>query len=96
MDFLMKVFGLVLTLFGIFIIVAAYIRQINNYKFGKTGQGKHSSPAPFIGPIFMIVGISLMQFELSGWIWMLFLLDPDTIVTLISLPEFFKQLSSKR
>jgi hypothetical protein len=96
MDFLMKIIGLALTLLGIFIIFAAYIRQISNYRFRKTGQGKHSSPAPFIGPIFTIVGLSLLQFDLPGWIWILFLIDPDTILTLISMPEFFKQLSSKR
>ena len=95
MSFLTTILGLVLTAFGGFIIVSSYVRQIHNYKVRKTGVGKHSSPAPFVGPIFVIVGLTLMSVKLSGWVWLLFLIDPDTVVIVLSLPLLFKQLSKR-
>lgn len=96
MDFLTKILGLALTAFGGFIIVSAYIRQFHNYKVRKTGVGKHSSPAPFIGPIFVIVGLTLLSVKLSVWVWLLFLIDPDTVVIVLSLPMLIKRLSGNR
>jgi len=90
----MKVIGFALALFGFFIISTAYVRQFNNYKFRKTGQGRHSSPAPFVGPIFTIVGLALMQIDLPGWIWLLFLMDPDSLIIILGLPLLIKQLTS--
>jgi hypothetical protein len=95
MDFIKWILSLAFISFGVFIIVAAYIRQIGNYKNRRTRGGKCSSPAPFIGPIFVMVGLTWLSVDLSAWLLLLFLLDPDTVVVVLGLPWLLKQMISR-
>ncbi len=85
MDFLQTILGLGLLLFGLFIIVCSYIRQVQNHKNRNNPEASYSSPAPFIGPILVIVGLTLVSVELSPWMLLLFLLDPDTVLIVVGL-----------
>lgn len=79
-------------LFGIFIILSNYIRQIKNYQNQNKEDAKYSSPAPFVGPVFVIIGYSALPLEFSNLIFFIIVLDPDTLLILFSLPYFFKGL----
>lgn len=85
MDFLLTILGLGLLAFGSFIIVCSYIRQVQNHKNRDNPKASYSSPAPFIGPIFVIIGLALLSVELSLWMLLLFLLDPDTVMIVFGL-----------
>ncbi len=85
------VFAGVLLLFGLFIVVTNYVRQVANFRDRKK-EGQWSSPAPIIGPLFIIVGYSALPFEFSNWIFLAVVLDPDTVITVIGLPYLIKGL----
>ncbi len=85
MDFLQTILGFGLLLFGSFIIFCSYSRQVLNYKNRHNPKASYSSPAPFIGPIFVIVGLTMLSVELSPWILLVFLLDPDTVMIVAGL-----------
>ena len=89
MEVLRFIFGGVLLLFGIFIVITNYVRQISNFRNRNKG-GHWSSPAPFVGPVFIIVGYAALPIEFSNWIFLAFILDPDTVVTVIGLPFLIK------
>ena len=80
-----------LLLFGLFIVVTNYVRLIANYRNRKK-DGRWSSAAPIVGPLFIIVGCSLLPFEFTNWIFLAFILDPDTVITVIGLPHLIKAL----
>jgi len=82
--------GSVFLLFGLFIVVSNYVRQVSNYRNSKKENGKWSSPAPFVGPIFIIVGYAALPFEFSGWIFLAIVLDPDTFIMIVGLPHLIK------
>ena len=86
MESLSHLFGGALLLFGSFIIVANYVRQITNFRNRNKKNGQWSSPAPFVGPLFIIVGYSMLPFEFSNWMFLVIVLDPDTVITILSLP----------
>ncbi len=90
MELLKHVFGGALLLFGVFIVISNYVRQITNHRNSKKKNGKWSSPAPFVGPIFVVVGYAALPFGFSPWIFLIFVLDPDTLITVIGLPYFIK------
>ena len=56
----------------------SYVRQVTNFRNRKKANGQWSSPAPFVGPIFVVVGYSALPFEYTPWLFLIFLLDPDT------------------
>jgi hypothetical protein len=86
-EMLRLVFASALLLFGLFIVITNYVRQIANFRNRK---GHWSSPAPIVGPLFIIVGYSALPFEFSNWIFLAVVLDPDTVITVISLPYLIK------
>ena len=92
MEWFMYVLSASLLLFGLFIIVSNYIRQITNFKNRNRESAKWSSPAPLVGPIFVIVGYSGLPFEFSNFIFLAIILDPDTLLTILSLPYLIKGL----
>jgi hypothetical protein len=74
--------GTVFLLIGSLIMFAKYVRQISNYR-NRNKQGRRwSSPVPFIGPVLVILG----NFALP------IVFDPDTVVTILSIPYLFKAL----
>ena len=85
MELLRYFFGGALLLFGIFIVISNYVRQFTNYRNSKKKNGKWSSPAPFVGPIFVVVGYAALPFEFTPWIFLICVLDPDTLITIIGL-----------
>ncbi len=91
MEVLRDLFGGVLLLFGIFIVVSNYVRQISNFRNRKK-DGHWSSPAPILGPLFIIIGYSALPIEFSWWIFLAVILDPDTVITVIGLPHLIKAL----
>ncbi len=90
MESLSHIFGGALLLFGSFIFVANYVRQIANFRNRNKKNGHWSSPAPFVGPLFVIVGYSTLPFEFSIWLFLVIVLDPDTVITILSLPYLIK------
>ena len=90
MELLKYLFGGALLTFGLLIVFASYVRQITNFRNRKKENGKWSSPAPFIGPVFVVVGYAALPFEFTPWIFLIFMLDPDTVITIISLPYLIK------
>lgn len=80
-------------LMGALIVVASYVRQIANFRNRNAENRQWSSPAPFVGPIFIIVGYNALPIEFSNWIFLVFILDPDTVLMTLSIPYlFFKGL----
>lgn len=92
MDFLMEIVYAAMVLFGLFIIGCSYSRQIYNYRNRGRPDAPWSSPAPFIGPIFVLVGLSALSVDLSAWSLLLFALDPDTVIVVAGLPVLFLKL----
>jgi hypothetical protein len=90
-EMLRLVLASALLLFGLFIVITNYVRQIANFRNGKK-EGHWSSPAPIVGPLFIIVGYSALPFEFSNWIFLAVVLDPDTVITVISLPYLIRAL----
>ncbi len=84
--------GGALILFGALIVFVSYVRQIRNFKNRKKENGEWSSPVPFVGPLFIIVGYSMLAVEFSNWIFLTIVLDPDTVVTILSIPYVIKGL----
>ena len=91
MEALRFVLGGALLLFGVFIVATNYVRQLANFRAGKRG-GNGSSPAPFIGPLFIVVGYAALPVGFSGWIFLAFLVDPDTLITVLGLPALIRAL----
>ncbi len=92
MELLKHFFGGALLLFGLFIVLASYVRQITNFRNRKKENGKWSSPAPFVGPVFVVVGYAALPFEFTPWIFLIIVLDPDTLITIVGLPYLIKAL----
>ena len=90
MESLKFLFGSALLLFGIFIIFTSYVRHITNHRNRNKKDAPYSSPAPIVGPLFVIVGYTALPFEFSNWIFLVILLDPDTLITLVGLPYLIK------
>lgn len=74
---------------GGLIIVSNFIRQITNFRNRNREDAPWSSPAPFIGPVFVIAGYALLPVPFSAWVFLALLADPDTVITVLSLPWFF-------
>ena len=91
MEILRCLFAGFLLLFGLFIVATNYVRLVANYRNRKR-DGHWSSPAPIVGPLFIIVGYSLLPFEFSNWVFLAIILDPDTVITVIGLPHLIKAL----
>ncbi len=77
---------------GSLIVLASYVRQISNFRNRNKADGQWSSPAPFIGPLLIIVGYAALPVEFSSWIFLAIVLDPDTVITILSLPHLIKGL----
>lgn len=86
--------GAALISVGSYLIVMNYIRQFHNYRYRKTGTGQWSSAVPFFGPLFVIVGYSSLPVEFSNWIFLVMVLDPDTVLIVLSLPHVFRGFRS--
>lgn len=78
--------GVILLIFGIYFIGLNYVRQITNYRNRKQGIDKHSSPAPFIGPLAFFFGWLFFFNSMNRGVFLVFLLDPDTVMVAIGLP----------
>jgi hypothetical protein len=92
MELAKYILGGALLLFGLFIVVTNYARQISNFRSGKKENGRWSSPAPLVGPLFTIIGYLILPFEFSGWILLVIVLDPDTVITILGIPYLIKAL----
>lgn len=90
MEILKHLFGAALLLAGTLIVFASYVRQWRNFRNRKDKNFQWSSPAPFVGPLFIIVGYSTLPLEFSDWIFWVFVLDPDTLITILSIPYLIK------
>lgn len=95
MDFLETILGVAMFLFGVFIVGCSYVRQYHNYKNRNRPGAPHSSPAPVVGPIFIIFGLKFAGVEPRMWFWFFFLLDPDTVVAVLSLPVFLREILTR-
>ncbi len=84
--------GAALLLFGSFIIFSNYIRQITNFNNRNKENAQWSSPTPLVGPMFIILGYSVLPFEFSNLIFLVMILDPDTLIAILSIPYLIKGL----
>lgn len=91
MEVLRYLFGGALLLFGAFVVVTNYVRQISNIRKSKI-SGRWSSPAPIVGPLFFIVGYAALPVEFSKWVFLVIVIDPDTVITVLALPALVKAL----
>lgn len=92
MEILKTLSGAAFLLFGTFIVFMSYVRQISNFRNRHNDNARWSSPAPFIGPLFVIVGYFLLATEFSYWILLTLVLDPDTVITILGIPYLIKGL----
>ena len=94
METLRYLFGGLLLVFGAIIVLTNYLRQISNFRNRKK-DGHWSSPAPFIGPLFIVLGYSVLPIEFSKWVFLAVILDPDTAIVVIGLPSLLKALKEE-
>jgi len=92
MELLIYFLGSVSLLLGLFIIFSNYVRQITNYRNRNNVNAKYSSMAPLVGSLFTLVGYSILPFEFSYLIFLVFVLDPDTLLAILSIPYLIKGL----
>ena len=92
MELLNYLLGAVFLLGGSLVIFASYVRQGTNFRNRNKENRQWSSPAPFIGPVLIIVGYFALPLEFSKWIFLVIVLDPDTVITILSIPHLFKGL----
>ena len=95
MTIMMKITASLMVLLGIYIVAMNCYAQLQNYRNKKRGIEKFISPLPFIGPILICFGYNLFGLPFNGLIFLVFLLDPGTLITIISLPWLFIGLFSK-
>ncbi len=86
MNWLNNMLGAALLISGIFIISTSYIRQFTNFKNRHKENASWSSPTPFVGPVFVITGFIMLPLVPSNWIFIVIILDPDTVISIVSLP----------
>jgi len=92
MDIFRFVLGGVFLLAGALIVLASYVRQISNCLNRYKKDWRYSSPAPFIGPMLIILGYFALPIEFSIWIFLILLLDPDTVIAILSIPHLIKAI----
>ena len=92
MELLENLLAGALVLAGLLIVAGNYFRQIKNFMNRKKKDVGWNSPLPFMGPLFVIMGCSMLPFEFKTWILWIIVLDPDTLLTIVSIPYFFKGL----
>lgn len=92
MELLSYFIGGVFLLFGTLIVLASYVRQVTNFRNRDKQSGRWSSPVPFIGPVLIIVGYSALPIEFSKWVFLVIVLDPNTVFTVLSIPYLIKGL----
>ena len=85
MEFLKITMGALFVLFGLFIIGCSWMRQVNNARARKDPDRRWSSPVPFLGPILCIVGYASLPLPFSGWVFLLFAVDLDTVITVVGI-----------
>lgn len=72
--------GCILVLCGLFIIGCSWVRQIHNLRARRDPSRRWSSPAPFAGPLLALTGYAMLPVPFSGWAFLLFAIDLDTVV----------------
>ena len=86
MELIENILGGALVFMGLVIVGGNYYRQVLNFKNRKNKDRGWSSPMPFVGPLFVIMGYSMLPIDFEAWVIWIVVLDPDTILTIVSLP----------
>ena len=87
MELVQYILGSLLILLGLYLITLNYIRLIKNLQRSRRpGIGNWSSPMPIVGPLMVLLGSVVLPLHFSWWVLIAFLVDPDTILFVISLP----------
>ena len=92
METLRYLLGSAFLLSGAYIVIASYVRQITNFRNRNSENGHWSSPVPFIGPLLVVGGYFILPIEFSTWIFLIFVLDPDTVIIVLSIPHLVRSL----
>ena len=92
MELLTYFFGATFLLYGTVIVFASYVRQISNFRNRNKQNAQWSSSVPFMGPLLIIAGYSILPVVFSKWIFLIIVLDPDTVLTLLGIPYIIKEL----
>ena len=92
MELFIYFLGASFLLLGSFIIFSNYVRQITNFSNRHKENAKWSSPTPLVGPMFIIIGYTILPFEFSNLIFLVLILDPDTLIAILSIPYIIKGL----
>lgn len=96
MTIMIKIAGILMLLFGLYIVIMNWAAQFQNYRNKKKGIEKFISPVPFVGPIFICMGYEFAGFSFTWFVFLSFLLDPGTVITIISLPWLFMAFLSHK
>ena len=91
MEYFRYIIGYVLIALGCFVILTNYARHFENYLNKKKKIHKWSSPAPFFGPIFIILGYLILPIVFNFKIFWIFLLDIDTVMIILGIPFLIKE-----
>ncbi len=95
MDYLRGFLGGLLLLFGLYVIGCSYVRQLRNYRNRNQTGYSWSSPVPFVGPLLAVIGWTILPTDLSAWVLLLFVADPDTVIFALGLPGLMHRLLSR-
>ena len=66
-----------------------------NYRWQRKGIDRWGSPVPLLGPSAAIAGSLILPLNLGWWVLFAFLADPDSVITLISLPALARQIKNE-
>jgi hypothetical protein len=98
-NFLPKLAGVGLLLFGVWIIVIFWVYHLRHLAAlaGMATAPKFSSMAPAVGPGSLLLGAYLFGEPVSHYVgWWVWLVDTNTYAFIFSLPYLFRELWRSR
>jgi len=92
MKIVLFIIGTVFILSGLSMVLCNYAYLVMNYINRRKGIDKHHSWIPLLGSVFTLIGIYISPLEFKKFYLLIFVLDPGTLFTFMSLPWFFKRI----
>jgi len=89
------IFGIVLIIFGSYLLFLNFFRQLHNFRNRKNKRSGWSSPVPLIAPVVFGLGYFVLPINFNPIVLIVFLLDADTVVVLLGIPVLLFQFLKK-